>query len=501
MSFRPLTSSQAYWLRDKIRHRIACRYTHREHRWEPRPDPDAGAVRSEWFRDLWRAQFAELRSQWTAGERGEAQAEAFRLADAGKRPPESCLQPWAGLFWREKLRDHLTYQGGPVLWAFAAEDPRAPHVDPENPARLCYVANFQDGLRGKTVSCKPGRYLTRFCPELGAEKIQQLAVQWHTENVDIPLLLATTADDIEHVYRHGPPACMSKSFATPEHPSRVYAAGDLAIAYIGTDDSIIARALVWPKKQLYGRIYGCRARLTKALDRAGYSEGSLTGARIRKIPYSRGYVMPYIDGPCEGVDDHGDCFVLSERPTFSARTETGYLALHTCNHCDTGCSETSTISGSEWCETCVEIYSSRCEHCDNHYPDGSECSECRPLCEDHKVPLANGACAVCSADLDLAATLPGEFVPVAPYVPGTRFPVPGYVPPGSFLAVTYIEGEWYITHVPSGLSAKGGIATLANALRILGQLHPTALDWNFQDPSEWMPGHKEKLSGWVRAAV
>jgi hypothetical protein len=147
------------------------------------------------------------------------------------------------------------------------------------------------------------------------------------EKRDNPVVVefARTPDDIEAVYtwgkptingRHFPTSCMSygpEHFESGIHPVRVYGAGDLAVAFIhnSTKERIVARCLCWPERLRHGIIYGADLPLRHMLEALGYTRGSMRGARLLKIPYDGGFVMPYIDDL--SVSDDGGFFRIGGR--------------------------------------------------------------------------------------------------------------------------------------------------------------------------------------------
>lgn len=119
--------------------------------------------------------------------------------------------------------------------------------------------------------------------------------------------IAKTAKEIIEVYRVGPPSCMKGSKAVG-----AYEGPDLAVAYMQNKKTkeIVARAVVWPKKRLYFRVYGkerklyYKLKLENSLHRRGYKNGRLAGARINQK-----YGVPAIDG-CHGYNKRGQYIVI-----------------------------------------------------------------------------------------------------------------------------------------------------------------------------------------------
>jgi hypothetical protein len=173
----------------------------------------------------------------------------------------------------------------------------------------------------------------------------------------------------------------------PVHPVRVYGAGDLALAYMraesdddarddGTPAPIVARALVWPERNICGRIYGPSGNAFRAALRAkGFSrfdDCALVGARMLSIKHPAGgddcYVMPYIDGyHMFNWHDDGAHFVIS-RSGYSGNDTSGYVYTYEygeCEHCgeNTPESQLQEIDGENWCNSCVTHNTSTCDCC------------------------------------------------------------------------------------------------------------------------------------------
>jgi hypothetical protein len=269
---------------------------------------------------------------------------------------------------------------------------------------------------GVRTRIRPGRYLTKYFREILTEKqIAQMARWQETGNFETdyddaeayPLLFAITAKEIETVYEDGPASCMSDSAdnysCDGRHPSIVYAAGDLAIAYIkeAATDKIRARALVWPARKIVGRVYptpdshwlgdgfasqedaeAMQHALHNRLLEDGYQDATKTGqtsfngARLRKIELCRDrYIMPYLDQYYK-VSDCGDHFVMHQHGDIEADKTNGYIDIDddrpTCDRCDHYVDEDdlSTVYlrpamrqlfRSNWCPKCVVDHAFICD--------------------------------------------------------------------------------------------------------------------------------------------
>lgn len=183
------------------------------------------------------------------------------------------------------------------------------HVSTEDGAKIAYTQDAAKGAGDIQTRVKPGRYLTQFYGDVfDAPTIARMAAEFDNQfGENLTLSFAVTADEIEDVYTSGPSSCMSHSacrYSSDVHPVRVYAAGDLQLAYLEREGKITARALVWPANKVYSRVYGDEVRLCDLLETAGYERGSIEGARLERIEESGGFVMPYID-EADGCQDCG----------------------------------------------------------------------------------------------------------------------------------------------------------------------------------------------------
>ena len=111
------------------------------------------------------------------------------------------------------------------------------------------VAFTEDAAKGaadRQTRLKVGVYLTRYFGDvLSSDAIRDIATAFTAEREEHTIMFAATADEIERVYTSGPHSCMAHAasdYASSIHPVRVYAAGDLQVAYIERDGNITARA-------------------------------------------------------------------------------------------------------------------------------------------------------------------------------------------------------------------------------------------------------------------
>jgi len=300
--------------------------------------------------------------------------------------------------WEERERKRF-FSGEylPVAWQYAAfwQD-RAPetlahfcHRSTDKPSFVAFTESPEKGARDIQTRLRPGVYLKRYFGDvLSDAEITQYA-RLHamlSGETEYEIHFARTADEIEKVYLDGPASCMSESarhYATGGiHPVRVYGDSDLQCAYIEAesgyhDAPIMARALVWHERKVYGRVYptperyydgareearAAQSALIRGLEGLGYSRGEFEGAKIRKIESrDHGHVMPYLDG-VQSVSDCGDVFKITSHGEYSATNTNGLLddgAL--CENCDSSYNPddgqtvyTSRHGTQSWCQCCVD---------------------------------------------------------------------------------------------------------------------------------------------------
>lgn len=223
------------------------------------------------------------------------------------------------------------------------------HVSVEDPTMLAFTESEEKGAAGRQTRMKPGRYLKKYFGEILSEKQLTAYSEWYAKGlrpkieIDAELKFAKTRKQIVDVYDRGPHSCMSEKYCV-----EVYAAGDLAVAYLEGPDPqdkgsnwIMARALCWPAKKAFGRVYpntdnwrvdgfdsaehseAARTKLFDALKAEGWTHIGedariFDGARIKVIRDEENgagyYVMPYLDNAL-GVVLKGEHFVMTyDRP-------------------------------------------------------------------------------------------------------------------------------------------------------------------------------------------
>lgn len=310
----------------------------------------------------------------------------------GLDPKQFAVRPVRDMNWRERERMRFedgTYKRPPwpelVLRELEYNNPdHFLHVSVKDPTKVSFTETPEKGeVDRQCAPMAPGRYLERFARSrlrdqkpgedpkgeawMEAGSIRTFAAMLLPPDA---LKFARTPDEIEHVYVNGPNSCMSGAhdFSSEVHPTRVYGAGDLAVAYFTVNgEDITARCLVWPDKKRYGRPYGDEHRLVQALKNEGYQQGSLVGAKLLRIEEDGKLVCPYIDRHYY-VQDHGDHLTISDRGIRADGTD-GYVMRGTeCACCGEFVDDESmTYANDEpTCESCISEYYFWCNGYDEY---------------------------------------------------------------------------------------------------------------------------------------
>lgn len=284
--------------------------------------------------------------------------------------------PWSGAVW---WKNHAHIHGE-----------HFPHVSQKNSVGLmAYTPSDAEGSADSQVPIKPGKYLEKyFAKVLDPFIIRDLCTAFSNVFEDNCLIFADTEDEFESLYVTGPSSCMSKakdSYTSHIHPVRVYAAGDLALVYMKRDGRIVARALCFPAKKLYSRVYGDAGRIEPLLAKDGWKKGPPVGAKLQRVltwenkrekSGNRAFVAPHIDD-INWLMDEGDHLVIGnpgETPHkvkgvkltgASGVTEWVSLQCRSCNKEVTA----STLqrvyidrmaTHLQWCADCVNTHTFKC---------------------------------------------------------------------------------------------------------------------------------------------
>ena len=323
------------------------------------------------------------------------------------------------------------------------------HISLADPTAVAFTEDKRKGKADRQTPMKPGKYLQKFLgagrggmiehgplkghpPKVTKQQIAYYSA-WHATGRRPPnddaLLFATTADEMVRVYKEGPYSCMrgcDKDWDDEDHPVQVYAAGDLQFAYMqNADGEVVGRALCWPEKEVFGRVYPTpntdkerdqyaelHARL-KALGWTSINERNdvFEGARLARLTNSNGeHLMPYLD------HDYGVELVHRDgkswwRMTHGEDHQDGTDGVYCCGEDDTPdwtCEEChdgyddytssytvysrwrpSTLHPGRgtpsnehtWCQSCCDHYAFYCDGSDEYYADSDseyvEVNDCR----------------------------------------------------------------------------------------------------------------------------
>ena len=185
--------------------------------------------------------------------------------------------------------------------------------------------------------------------------------------------LCYTEQEWYDAYEAGPSSCMT-NFEFDHSPVRVYATGAhglpdnnlrLCINYtgelFGDNFKVVNRAIVNIETMQYVRAYGENGEAV--MRSLGYEEDSdaTNGCILRKIPhpvYEGAYLMPYLDGTQDEVDDLDGYWSIVSGGDYLATDPEGYIYTNycRCSECEESYSRDElqeVASGAMVCERCV----------------------------------------------------------------------------------------------------------------------------------------------------
>lgn len=309
----------------------------------------------------------------------------------GKPPVFTVSQHIVGTeidWWRERERHKLergTYIGVPWQYLEIGNETTAhhyAHVSLEKPGLIAYTPDDWYGVDDRQIALRPGRYLERFYGHID-KSTRDCWVRAIAADAGAAYGVTETCEQAETIYMipTGFRSCMDRAHVNAGdievvddygHPAQVYAApGDLRVAFypadcLETKSGLKQRAVIWPAKKTYYRIYG-DGPLSALLARDGYREQSPRHARILAIETDADdvYLMPYVDGiSCASLSDDGKFFTLG-----SGEYSTGTTYGHTG---DAG--EFSSRDNRGICDRCGELtldaeledHGGYCEYCDEN---------------------------------------------------------------------------------------------------------------------------------------
>lgn len=309
---------------------------------------------------------------------------------------------------REALRfDNGTYKPLPAIIMQAewfvnsdADKNHFAHRANSDPAKIAFTESPEKGMDDRQTVVPINRYLARyFGDKLRSEEIAKISALYTTPGYN--LIISEEREDFLRAYSGQDVksesslhySCMRYTtghFGTPCHPAETYAGYGLAIAYIidpDDDKRVIARAVIWPEKMQFVRVYGVdetiRVALVDMLESRGFERADdWRGARIRAIEFDGRLVVPYIDGDVTSLehDDDDDYMTVSRHGNVDGSSTRGWTHSNsgriTCEHCgDRVCEDDTRHVGNElWCDSCVSDNAVFCEYNEEYFPDSDSFS-------------------------------------------------------------------------------------------------------------------------------
>ena len=294
------------------------------------------------------------------------------------------------------------------------------HVSRKDPRMIAYFPDEDKGQRDIPTVLKPGKYLTKFYPDLHGDEVRKLQAKFGTVE---DIKFTSKPEEIVDIYVRHAEACMghpTSKWPYKQHPVQVYGGGpDLQLAYmVDLGGKPNARALCWPDKKIYGRVYGDTDRLECRLQLLGYKKDYLWGARFRRVHLEgNNYVMPYIDGltkDCRAAYDvvqdaegniSKDYFQIALPGVYHrASHELGYIEHHDPERCACCNRRNGSIAANvhvtdydhqRWCRDCVARRAFCSRWSSNYYP----------IDQMATVLMSSGACEVSIRERDRIAYL------------------------------------------------------------------------------------------------
>lgn len=269
--------------------------------------------------------------------------------------------PWAGTNW---------WEGSPYRYIHAV------HMSEITPGNIAFADSPAKREAGRYTSMKPGRYLTRYFPELGDAEIKKWAEACAATTQPLTLHFIESNDPRGwvHVYKEGPDSCMQG-----EECVQVYAHDKsvLRLAYTMKGEEIVGRCIVREDKKEYIRVYPntdstentrIQTRTREMVEAQGYTHGDLLGVRLKALEadgYGEAYYMPYLDTG-EGYNCANEVVLVDNDQYFKVVGNGGVSATET--------SGTITLRERATCEDCDESVDEDINHVEHE--GRGVCSRC-----------------------------------------------------------------------------------------------------------------------------
>lgn len=264
-----------------------------------------------------------------------------------------------------------------------------PHKSLTDPNRLAYTRDERSAMHGgdsdiKAVVTTIGKYLTRHFPDAPDNLIRDIAAKYTYGGTTT---ITNDMDRMVYAVINGPRSCMSSSFniecddREDRHPYAVYdpdLGWGMAVR-TDTDGQVLGRCLVHESEDGKGfvRSYkrerdershsGADEAIEAYLQSLGYAKwrGWPDHVRVMRYPLRRqGFLMPYIDGTNQHVEEDGDdLFSISNYDGWEATNTSGIINGHdcTCEDCGDGFDEedgywVGVHEDRHVCSCCIENY-------------------------------------------------------------------------------------------------------------------------------------------------
>lgn len=206
-----------------------------------------------------------------------------------------------------------------------------PRTEGVDPMHVAYTPDTANGVNDRKVIASLGKVLRKFAPYLSAAQVQHLESMHRAEMSDEVEFITDPVEFFRAYVNHPLNSCMAKqpsvwSFKPEDknyilpgheyvHPLAVYwNSPGVALAVIRSPSgAVTGRCITYvnpenEKDKRWVRLYG-DATLIRRLERKGFANGTLQGARLKAIRLNRSpvgrrrcYLMPYLD-PARGVTD------------------------------------------------------------------------------------------------------------------------------------------------------------------------------------------------------
>jgi hypothetical protein len=306
-----------------------------------------------------------------------------------------------------------------------------PHKALTDPNRLAYTRDERSAMHGGDSDIKAqvttiGKYLTRHFPDAPSNLIRDIAAKYTYGGSTI---ITKDMSVMVNAVINGPRSCMSNHFniecddREDRHPYAVYdpdLGWGMAVR-TDTDGMVLGRCLVhdsdegkgfvrsYKRERDYSSHSGTDESIEAYLQSQGYAKwrGWPEHVRLMRYPLRReGFLMPYIDGGNQHVDEDGDDhFRISNYDGHSADSTSGIINGYTCtcDDCGAGMDEDDSYSigyhgDSRVGQCCIEdyrhVYGRRG---DTYYVSDNDAVEvdgewyhCEYLSDNSIVELANG---------------------------------------------------------------------------------------------------------------